>query len=277
MDINNFDQKLVNKIKEEHITPRPRWHFLLKDYVVKLTGILALLVGAAAVSVMIYLLKYNDWEIREETHKNIWEFFLLTLPYFWLILLAFFIFLLYYNLQHTKRGYRYPVWFIASAAFLASIILGSIFYLAGLGEKIDLVLGEKAPLYEKVINRHFDFWFNPSEGRLIGVVLLKSNEQSFVLLDPSGTEWQVTAKEGDFPVELLRVQQPVNLTGEITSDNKFTAENIHPVKPGRGFWSRPRPGHPRACQSGSCPMRPNLPGGNLKSPSGGNLMPTPQY
>lgn len=256
MDIDNFDQKLVDKIKQEHIAPRPRWHFLLKDYVVRATGTLALLVGSAAVSVMIYLFKYNGWEMQEETHKTFLEFFLLTLPYFWFIFLAFFIFLLYYNLKHTKRGYRYPVWFISIAAFLASVILGGIFYLAGLGEKIDIVLGEKAPLYEKVINRHFDFWFNPAEGRLIGVVLSKDGEQTFQLLDPSNNEWQVSVQDDKFPLERLRVKEPVNLIGKVTGDNEFQAEIIRPVKPGGGFWLRPRPNRDRNCQSDSCPLPP---------------------
>lgn len=256
MDTNDFDQKLVDKIKHDNITPRPRWHFLLKDYVVRITGTLALLVGSAAVSVMIYLFKYNDWEMQEETHKTLLEFFLLTLPYFWLILLALFIFLLYYNLKHTKRGYRYPVWFIAGAAFLVSVILGGVFYLAGLGEKIDVVLGEKAPLYEKVINRHFDFWFNPAEGRLIGVVLSKDDERAFVILDPGGSEWQVTCKDERFPIEELRIKQPVNLIGSVIGDNEFQAEVIRPVRPGGGFWLRPRPRMKRACQTDACPLPP---------------------
>jgi len=238
MDNNDFDQRLVAKIKQAHIAPKPRWHFLLKNYVIWAAGILALLIGAAAVSVMIYLFKYNGWEIREGIHKSLWDFFLLTLPYFWLIFLGFFVFLLYYNFQHTKGGYRYPVWFIIIASILASIILGSYFYLAGLGEKIDNVLGQRAPLYDTLINRHLDFWFNPVEGRLIGIVSEKNQDQEFIILDPRGDYWQVTA-QAKLEVNDLRINQPVDLIGRILGPNQFEAEIIRPIMPGRGFFSRP--------------------------------------
>ena len=239
MDINDFDQKLVAKIKEAGIAPKPRWHFLLKKYVVWISGTLALLIGAASVSVMIYLLKFSGWEIREQTHKSLGEFFLLTLPYFWLIFLGLFVFILYYNLKHIKNGYRYPVWFIAAGAVLASVILGSFLFLAGLGEKIDNVLGERAPLYDKVINRQMDFWFNPAEGRLVGLIISQENKGIFYILDPHDDDWRVLIKAKSFPSDILEIGQSVNLIGRVLENNKFEAEIIRSVRPGRGFLGRP--------------------------------------
>lgn len=256
MDINDFDQKLVAKIKENNIAPKPRWHFLLKNYVIWAVGLLALLIGAAAVSVMIYLFKYNGWEIREGIHKSLWEFFLLTLPYFWIIFLGLFVFILYYNFKHTKHGYRYPVWFMIMASILSSIILGSFFFLAGLGEKIDNVLGERAPLYNTVINRHLDFWFNPAEGRLIGIVTERDDDQGFTIIDPRGDSWQVTVQPDIRSVD-LRVDQPVDLIGRILDSNQFEAEIIRPLLPGRGFLSRPK-ARGNHCPPDGCrpPFRP---------------------
>jgi len=248
MDTNDFDQKLVAKIKQDNIAPKPRWHFLLKNYVIWAIGLLALLIGAAAVSVMIYLFKYNGWEIQEETHKSLWDFFLLTLPYFWIIFLSLFVFILYYNFKHTKHGYRYPVWFMVMASILSSIILGSLFFLAGLGEKIDNVLGERAPLYDIVINRHVDFWFKPEEGRLTGIITKEKDEQGLIIFDAQMNPWQVIMQP-DFPSEELRLNQPVDIIGRVSGPNKFEAEIIRPVRPGRSFFSRPnikgdRPGCP---------------------------------
>jgi len=261
MDPKEFDQKLVEKIKEARITPKPRWHFLLKDYVVLATGALALLIGAAAVSVMIYLFKYNGWELQEQTHKSGLEFFLLTLPYFWLIFLGVFVFILYYNLKHTKKGYRYPVWFIAAAGVLASIILGSIFYLFGLGQKIDNVLGERAPLYETVINRQLTFWLNPEEGRLAGIIASEIVDGNFYIIDPAGNAWQISSRgSGNNPhfPDFLKAGEPINLIGRIIEDNNFQAEVIRPLVPGRGFFARPKIRENREhCFDNAC--RPPLP------------------
>lgn len=251
MEITDFEQKIFEKIKDEKITPKPRWHFLLKNYVVWSVGTLALLIGSAAVSVMIYLFKYNNWEIHEQTHKSLLEFFLLTLPYFWIIFLGLFVFILYYNLQHTKTGYRYPVWFIVTTAILSSVILGSLFFLAGFGEKIDNVLGERAPLYQLVFNRHLDFWFNPAEGRLTGIVTAKDEDQKFEIRDPRGDDWLVTiASPDDLSIRLIKINQPVDLIGQALNDNQFQAEVIRPVRPGRGFLSQPRGDRP--CPTGNC-------------------------
>lgn len=241
MDPKEFDQKLVEKIKEEKISPKPRWHFLLKNGVVWASGILALLIGAAAVSVMIYLLKYSGWELRAETHKSFMEFFLLTLPYFWIVFLGLFVFLLYYNVKHTKTGYRYPIWMISVSGVLASIILGSVFYMFGLGRKIDNVLGEKAPLYEIVINRQMSFWFAPEEGRLSGMIASEVSDGRFYLIDPVGNAWQVSGRDFDdeeLP-EFLKAGEPVSIVGRVTGKDTFRADFVKPLGPGRRFFTRP--------------------------------------
>lgn len=234
----NFDQKLVDKIKQEKLTPRPRWRFLLKDYVVWIFGILSLIIGALAVAVMMSLLKYSNWDIRTETHKTVWQFFLLTLPYFWIIFLGLFVFILYYNLKHTKRGYRYPIGLSAAAAVVASIALGSLFFVAGLGEKIDNILGENVPLYDTVINRNLSFWFDPDEGRLTGLVLSKQDARNFQIVDPHGGYWRIIVSADRPAPFLLRVGQPVDMIGRELDDASFQADLVRTIRIGRGFLLR---------------------------------------
>lgn len=251
-----FDKKLAEKIKEEKLAPKPRWHFLLKDYVVWASGTLSLLIGAATVSVMIYLLKYNGWELREETHKSFLEFLILTLPYFWIIFSGLFIFILYYNLKHTKKGYRYPVWAIVMSGFFASLILGSIFYLFGVGQRIDNVLGARAPMYEKVMNRQIPFWFNPEEGRLAGTVSSEVENESFYLVDPAGQVWQVTSrssKDNLHMFDFFKIGEPVNIIGEIAGTYHFRADFIRPFVPGHGFFKVRGRSH---CLEKECPLAP---------------------
>jgi glucan phosphoethanolaminetransferase (alkaline phosphatase superfamily) len=245
METDNFDKKLVEKIKQDKITPKPRWHFLLKDYVIWASGTISLLIGAAAVSVMIYLFKYSSWDIREATHKSVWEFFLLTLPYFWIIFLGLFVFILYYNLKHTKRGYLYPIWLIATVSVIASILLGSIFFWADVGEQIDNLLGERAPLYDTVINRDMMFWFSPGEGRLTGLVVEKSDDSRFEIIDPQGNDWEVLMPEVGPTTEILIIGEPVHLVGKTLSDSSFQAYMVRPVRLGRGFLARPHDDKPR--------------------------------
>ncbi|MFA5753878.1 MAG: hypothetical protein WC905_00765 [Patescibacteria group bacterium] len=259
-----FDQKLLKKIKEEKIAPKPRWHFLLKNYVIWVVGGLALLVGAGAVSVLTYLMINNDLGIHRALGKTRGEFLLLTLPYFWLVFLGLFIFVIYYNIKHTKRGYRYPLWAVALVSVLASVILGEALFLLGIGEKIDSVLGRRAPFYERFMNPQLEFWSQPEEGRLVGMALQLSGDERFVLIDRDQKEWEVIpasstvqeflatmpfldeATPADIPLP------PLRLIGEQISENEFRAETIMSLMPGRAFFDRP----------GHGPKRPTgLPGG----------------
>lgn len=251
--------RILARIKTNKISPKPRWQFLLKNYVVWSAGILSLIIGAAAVSVLIYLFKYNNWDIYDQTHKSLWEFFLLTLPYFWFVFLGLFVFVVYYNLKHTKHGYRYPLYAIILTPIALSVILGSGFFLIGWGEKIDNVLGRQAPLYNHLINRQLAFWFNPEEGRLAGIVvyLAEGGEEIFYLIDPAGDNWKISNRfdqrpDQRFP-EFLKIGEPVNLVGRIIAEGEFQAAIIRPLMPGREFFKRPeiRDRHPE-CFTGNC-------------------------
>jgi heme/copper-type cytochrome/quinol oxidase subunit 2 len=234
-----FEEKLIAKIKNEKLSPKPRWQFLLKDYVVWISGALALIIGAVAVSVMIYLLKYNDWDIYSQTKKSFWEFFILTLPYFWFIFLGIFIFIVYYNFKHTENGYRYPRILLVGASILLSVLLGTVFFTAGIGEKLDDILGRQAPFYDRVFNPHIDFWSQPAEGRLSGMVIFQNNQTEFLLVDRDEDEWLIEVENAKSPSnEKIIVGQPINLLGEEIGQNVFKVDEILPVRAGRGFLRR---------------------------------------
>ncbi len=241
LDENNagFENKLLAKIKDDKLSPKPRWQFLLKDSVVWLFGLISLIIGAAAISVMIYLFKYNDWEIYDQTKKSFLEFFILTLPYYWFIFLAFFVLVISYNFKHTKKGYRYSGILLVSASILLSVILGGIFYGAGLGEKLDDILGSRAPFYDQIINRHVDFWSQPAEGRLSGLIVDRLDDNDFVLIDRGKKEWLIsTENSAPYSSVVIVIGQPIRLLGEVIDKRIFHADKILPVNAGRGFFHR---------------------------------------
>jgi len=245
---NSFDQKLADKIKTEKIKPHPRWHFLLKDYVVWGLGFISLLVGALAVAVMIYLMKYGGWELSGARHQNIWEFLLLNLPYFWLVFFGLFIFLLYYNLRQTRGGYRYSLWLVITASLFFNLLLGGVFFAAGWGEKIDDILGRQAPFYDEVINRQMRFWRQPEAGRIAGIIERLYDGQSLGLIDQRQEVWEILIETHDPLLNKLQLGDPVHLVGQDLGEHKFMAEMIMPARSGREFLRRPGlPNRNRPC------------------------------
>lgn len=246
MTENNLAKRVINKIKAEQLAPRPRWHFLLKSYVIYLSGVLALIFSALGVSVLIFLFKNNSWSMANLGATGLWGYILMTTPYFWLLFLALFIFILYYNLKHLKKGYRYPLRVIILLSFLSSIVLGEAFYLLGFGEKLDERLGASAPLYQEILNPQLNFWFQPESGRLVGLVSRSSD--GLELIDPSGHSWQLVLEDELLVWSEIASGEPVNVFGYIESDGVFRAQVIKPVRAGRAFMERPGR---RACPLGA--------------------------
>lgn len=240
MDKQIFDQKVMEKIKKEKIKPRSRLLFLVKNYSLWAAGGLALIVSAASFSLMVYLFQYNDYGLRREINKSALEILFHTMPYFWIIFLAIFVFLLYYNIRHTKHGYRYPLWLMIVASVSASIFLGGAFSLAGWDEKLDGVLGQSAPLYSQVMNPQLDFWSHPEDGRLVGIVVGTSSDNNLILVDRDNKSWEIKTEtiENAINSETATVGLSVRLLGQQVEENEFLVEQVLPMRPGQGFFRR---------------------------------------
>ncbi len=238
----NFGEELLHKIKDEKLQPKPRWQFLLKDYVVWVVGILSLLMGAVAMSLIFYMSRYEDLSVYNRAGGQLWEILFLIVPFFWVICLALFIFVVLYNVKHTKKGYRYPLPIILSIIIGASVILGGAFYAVGFGEKIDDELGKRAPLYDRVINPRVDFWSRPEKGRLMGMIVSKINDNEYVLVDRERGEWYImTTEVKQLADDGIKIGRPVRLLGKIESEHKFKVREILTMMPGKGFFEHMGP------------------------------------
>lgn len=243
-----FDEKFLKSIKEKKITPTPRWHFRLKEYVIWGTGIIFLLVGAVSISLIIHMVRLSSFEVYRKTAQGPFEFFFLIVPIFWLVLLIVFTLVVYFDYKKTKNAYRHSPLVIIAVVALSSLGLGSIFSNAGLGERIDDAIGRRAPenFYRQVINPHMEYWSHPEEGRLMGLVIAENNESEYGVLDARKKEWILVIEKGNAGRDVLIVGRPVRAIGEKISDNEFVAKEIFSMPAGRGFMMKiggmPMPG-----------------------------------
>ncbi|MFA6306349.1 MAG: hypothetical protein WCV70_00830 [Patescibacteria group bacterium] len=238
----NFEEEFLHKIEAEKIQPKPRWRFLLKNYAVWGAGILALFFGAISVSLIFYMSRYNDLEVYGRSGGRLWEKLLLLIPIFWLACLAIFALAVIYNVKHTKKGYRYPLFLIILGIIAASVIFGGIFYAVGFGEKIDDSFSRHAPFYDRLINPRIDFWSQPEEGRLMGMIISRVDDDIYILANRERQEWKVLTKgakpvPGAEAVE-LKVGRPARFIGKIQAEREFSATEILPMMPGKGFFEK---------------------------------------
>lgn len=244
METKDISQKVLAAIKEKHIVPRPKWQFSLKAILLWFGGAFSLISGAAGFSVIIHLLRFNDWDAYRYIDKNIFNFILLTMPYFWILFLAAFIFIVDFNFKHTKKGYQYRLPFVAGVSILLSIVLGAILYIAGVGRIIDSALSTRVPFYIEFANRRPMLWSEAEQGRLAGLILEAESLAEFTLVDFQGQTWKVMAEGAAIaPMAKIEPEFMVRLIGAVKDDSLdkpvFQAKIILPAK---HFGPRPQKG-----------------------------------
>jgi hypothetical protein len=230
MTNDNLANEILTKINDEHITPKPKWEFMLRSYFGWFLVFVSLLIGALAVSVVIFMFDNNQWDLYDHISGNMLAFILATLPYFWLIILMAFIYLIYLNFKNTQHGYKYSAFLVILAGVLISIIFGFIFYNLGLGQTIDDIFAQRAPLYNQIINRRPKLFYHPNEGILPGKIIEIINPEQFTLDDFNRQEWLV-AKDMRILDLPLHEGQAVILIGEQTDEFEFHANDVRVLKP----------------------------------------------
>lgn len=226
---NNESQKccladsILDRIEQDEIAPTPRWRFLCHEYSIWGLWIASVVIGAAAVSVMIFVSLHAGYAFYEATHDSAWEFFLEVLPFVWVLVLVAMVALAYYNIRHTRKGYRYPLWQLIISSLLLSLVGGGALHAAGLGYLIDKKLSENMPMVRTLTGVEHKMWQNPGKGRMVGTfsgfVEENQTEASFTSVD--GTEWVIDVSElMPKDIDLLVSGEKVRLLGMAASDNE---------------------------------------------------------
>jgi len=226
MTNNQLSQNVLQAIQERHITPTPRWTFMMKHVGVWSTGAIALLIGGLATSVMMTYLWDEDWQTLSQVEGGS-RTILLAIPYFWIACLIGFLILAHYALRHTKNGYRYAVPALAIASVVLSTILGYLFTIAGLGKLIDGQLEDRVPIYARFGHPRAFIWNQPERGLIGGKIIGIIDDRTFILQDPRSRIWRVhIINPNQASPDLSDVSSKVKCLGERVSEQEFAAIRI---------------------------------------------------
>lgn len=189
-------KRVFDRIEGEHLTPRPRWEFLFKNYFFWGIGILAVVFGALAVSATLFEVTNIDWRLSVATHPDFMTFLLAVAPYFWVIALALFVLIGYMNVRSTNHGYRYPLILLVLGAVFTSLSLGGGLYAAGLGGEVEAIIGDHPPFYRPIVVQQRSWWLAPEKGLLGGhVTRSASSSPYFIVRDFKNQTWKVDGSD----------------------------------------------------------------------------------
>ena len=233
MSNSNLTESILHRVADKQLKPRPRWQFIIKQILIWLGVLLSIIFGSIASSILVFLIINNDWEVYDVVTHSLLQFIILTLPYFWLAVLALFISLAYFYMRKTKRGYRYSLWKLAFIYVVLCSLLGSVTYVYGGSQKIDRLLTINVPIYKTLVNQQTVRWTQPQTGLLAGdIETIDSNKKEFILEDIDGHQWHINYVDAKFDSKVKLIEdERVRLVGIKNDDNHFTAKQILVTKP----------------------------------------------
>ncbi len=220
---------VLEKIKEGHIVPRPKWHFALMHGL--LWGALAVSIGLGSLAVAFSLrqLSSTPLEMVAAASRGRWHSLTIMLPYLWFGFLGLGAFAASWLLRHTKNGYRIaPAW-AAGGSVLASLLLGGAIYLSHADRPIEKQLHQRLPFYAEMRKGQERIFLSPEKGVLVGRIVELRAPDSLVLMDPLQMRWEVDTGQ----LRRFRAEEGMRagILGKRTGERSFEAKKIHILPP----------------------------------------------
>lgn len=217
---------VMDKISCDNVCPRSRWVFRSREAGVWALWIATILLGSLSVAVSVFVLQHHQYAIYEATHENFFTFAIEALPYLWLIVFGAMIVFGMYNLRHTKRGYRYPMWQITLSSMLFSLVGGALLNVFGFGYVVDHELGERLTMYQSQEKYEKALWQNPAEGRLVGKKVFETVDSSDVVFeDVQGGRWVLNTEDlNPKDIDMLDAGEMLRVVGVQTD---FEVKKFH--------------------------------------------------
>ena len=236
--IKQIGEKALQTIKQKKISPRSKWQCLLYNKMAWGLSFAFVIIGSLAFSVVIYMVKNNDWDMYSHLNDSLIEFIIITLPYFWIVLLILLVYLAFFSSKFTEQGYRYKLITLLSVGLLINMVLGVIFYSIGFGRIIDSYLENKVQAYHYMFINKARMWTQPEKGLLAGFII-SVNKDQLTIKDYKNNSWNIELNENVIIKGRIKIDVGlrINIIGEKQDNNNFLAKEIRPLI-GRGLRGR---------------------------------------
>lgn len=222
--MNQVTDKIIAKIKTEHITPMPKWKFWLRDGGLW-TG-LALLV---LLTILSFGLLWYFWSDEPWLHGGRFGFGLIfgRMPIIFLTLIGAGIFSTLFYFRHTGRGYKYSLIKTGLLLLFMLVFIGGLFNYWGVSRRLDTALGSSS-LYQSREVFMKGIWQRPDEGLLAGQIIEILKDDNFLFRDLDGKIWTVDSSGAIWRHNLKpETGLEIKIIGQAEGDG-FIAGDIRP-------------------------------------------------
>lgn len=228
--MSDFTKKTLQAITERHIRPVPFWIEWLKNSAYWVGGALLVVLSALVTGISWHALFEIDWGAYLKADFSWWQIVLSGVPLFSFFLLAIFLWVSILLLHQTRRGYRYPMLFLAGIFFSTSVAFGLGIEKSFLDQPAERFLLYALPhtkeLPVTLLPSAERQWSQPERG-LLGGTVLSSDATYLKLLDSSQKLWTVDYSKATLSSSAnLENYQDIKVIGREESDGTFQASEI---------------------------------------------------
>ncbi len=216
--------KVINKISNEDIRPKPACYFYMVKFLLYSMTIVTIVLGGFALSLVSYLLINQDWSINSSN-------FIYLIPYAWIFSLIIFYFIAYFNFKLFPRAYKFSKSQLLIFVFLSCIIVAIFLNSANLPAKLHEGACKRSFIYQRVFDSQTRPWHRPNEGFVSGEIINKTN-YFLEVKDINNNIWLV--EYDNYNINNLSIGTHWRFIGEKISDNQFIAHQIrHLLRKGK--------------------------------------------
>lgn len=223
-DMNDF----IEKIKNEKIKPKPKWHFNLRGLMIWFMYLLFVIIGSLSFSIILFAIQQTDFKLLSHIGHTKLELFLTILPFIWIVLLILFILGSIYAIYNSDKGYKFTFSKLIGFSVGLSILIGTLFFIGGGAGWFENTFAIRSGFYEGIQNRKEKVWQNPENGSLGGTII-EVRENTIELKDFEENIWTINIDTAFIRNSVnLESGEKIKLTGVKTSKTTFIAEDLYP-------------------------------------------------
>lgn len=224
----DLEKLILEKIKNEKITPIPRWQFILLNVLMWSAVVLAVVLGSLAFGVILDVIFGASWGVMERAGQGKVMGFLVILPYLWILVLVLAFILAWKIFPHTRSGYRYTPKKITSIIFIFSILGGVVFWQTRLSHHADRWSLETLPPQMQLEQNIKNQIMGGPEAGMLGGFVLEVKEDELRLEDIFGGRWNVKIEK----IEQIPQEKHLIFFGKKLGEFMFEAEEVLTLRGG---------------------------------------------
>lgn len=228
--MSKLSTSVLDKIKKEHVKPKPKWWFVSMHVAMWVVIAVSVLVGSLAMGVLIHEFSGAEWGHVGRLNKDGVPGFVFMLPYVWFATLGLTLLVSYHLFAHTKKGYKHQPYMVVGGTVLLSVLLGFGLYASRTAERFEAVMIERVPPYAKYMEDREHLLVAPEHGVVAGMIIDEEDGVLIILNDVKNREWKVDITNARYRDKDVEVGHAVLAVGEKEDDFEFTASAIKPFR-----------------------------------------------